>query len=159
MTSERFSAEYLSLAETLWQVAWYILEDDAEAEDAVQELYLRLWKMRDALDGIRNPKAYCITLLRNRCLDRLRQRRLVTRPETLPEPECPGTQDEQIDVRERLDKVLAAIKSLPDRQRQVLTLRTLDGLSYEEIADRTGLNYLTLRVLLSQARTHLKKMI
>ena len=113
MTSERFSAEYLSLAETLWQVAWYILEDDAEAEDAVQELYLRLWKMRDALDGIRNPKAYCITLLRNRCLDRLRQRRLVARPETLPEPECPGTQDEQIDVRERLDKVLAAIKSLP----------------------------------------------
>ena len=55
--------------------------------------------------------------------------------------------------------MLAAIKSLPDRQREVLTLRTLDGLSYEEIAQRTGINYLTLRVLLSQARNKLKKVL
>ncbi len=159
MTEREFGSSFLSLADALYKVAFYILETQDEAEDAVQELYLKLWKNRDALDGIRNPKAYCITLLRNRCLDRLRQRRLVARPETLPEPECPGSQDEQIDVRERLDKVLAAIKSLPDRQREVLTLRTLDGLSYEEIARRTGTNYLTLRVLLSQARSKLKKLI
>ena len=80
-------------------------------------------------------------------------------PATLPEPETPGRQDESIDEKERLAKVLAAIKSLPDRQREVLTLRTLDGLSYEEIAQRTGINYLTLRVLLSQARTKLKKVL
>lgn len=159
MTSERFQEEYLSLAEVFWQVAWYILEDDAEAEDAVQDLYLRLWKNRDVLDGIRNPKGYGLTLLRNLCLDRLRQRRRLTACDAPPEPAGPGLQDERIDARERLAKVLAAIKSLPERQREVLTLRTLEGLSYEEIARRTGTNYLTLRVLLSQARNKLKRKI
>ena len=64
-----------------------------------------------------------------------------------------------MDEKERLAKVLAAIKSLPERQRAVLTLRTLDGLSYEEITERTGIPNLTLRVLLSQARSKLKRIV
>ena len=159
MTNERFQSEYLPLAGTFYQVAFYILEDPAEAEDAVQELFLKLWDRRDVLDGIRSPKGYGITLLRNLCLDRIRRRIRFVTPADLPEPELPGRQDEAVDEKERLAKVLAAIKSLPDRHREVLTLRTLDGLSYEEIADRTGIPYLTLRVLLSQARGKLKKML
>ncbi|MBR5724584.1 MAG: RNA polymerase sigma factor [Bacteroidales bacterium] len=159
MTSARFQSEYLSLAETFYQVAYYILEDAAEAEDAVQELYLKLWSGRDALDGIRSPKGYCLTVLRNLCLDRIRRSRKTQTPAELPEPEWPGRQDEAVDEKERLAKVLAAIKSLPERQRTVLTLRTLEGLSYEEITQRTGIPNLTLRVLLSQARTKLKILI
>ncbi|MCR4824507.1 MAG: sigma-70 family RNA polymerase sigma factor [Bacteroidales bacterium] len=158
MTSERFQQEYLSLADSLWQVAWYILEDTAEAEDAVQELYLRLWRGREALEGIRNPKGYAVRVLRNLCLDRIRQRRKTAPAEEAPEPALNGRQDEQMDEKKRLAAVLAAIKSLPERQREVLTLRTLDGLSYGQIASRTGINYLTLRVLLSQARKKLKMM-
>ena len=157
MTSAAFQTEYLPLAETFYRVAFFILEDAAESEDAVQELYLKLWDRRDVLDGIRNPKGYGITLLRNLCLDRIRRSRKMLVPSEPPEPELPGGQDESIDEKERLAKVLAAIKSLPERQREVLTLRTLDGLSYEEISQRTGINYLTLRVLLSQARSKLKK--
>ncbi len=157
MTSALFQTEYLPLSGTFYRVAFFILEDAAEAEDAVQELYLKLWDRRDVLDGIRSPKGYGITLLRNLCLDRIRRSRRMETPASLPEPEAPGGQDESIDQKERLAKVLAAIKSLPDRQREVLTLRTLDGLSYDEIAQRTGINYLTLRVLLSQARNKLKK--
>ncbi|MBQ9450589.1 MAG: sigma-70 family RNA polymerase sigma factor [Bacteroidales bacterium] len=159
MTSERFQQEYLALADSLWQVAWYILEDAAEAEDAVQELFLRLWRGKDALDGIRSPKGYAIRVLRNLCLDRIRQSRKMLPAEDLPEAAQPARQDDAVDERERLAKVLDAIKSLPERQREVLTLRTLDGLSYEEIAEQTGINYLTLRVLLSQARNKLKRMI
>ena len=158
MTSERFQQEYLALADSLWQVAWYILEDAAEAEDAVQELFLRLWRGKDALDGIRSPKGYAIRVLRNLCLDRIRQSRKMLPAKDLPEAAQPARQDDAVDERERLAKVLDAIKSLPERQREVLTLRTLDGLSYEEIAEQTGINYLTLRVLLSQARAKLKKM-
>lgn len=159
MTRERFQSEYLSLAEAFYRVAWYILEDAAEAEDAVQELFLKLWSARDVLDGIRSPKGYGISILRNLCLDRIRRSRKLETPASLPEPALPGRQDEAVDERERLAKVLDAIKSLPERQRTVLTLRTLDGLSYEEITQRTGINYLTLRVLLSQARQKLKKLI
>ena len=159
MTSERFQNEWLSLAGDFYRVAFYILEDAAEAEDAVQELFLKLWSGRDALDGIRSPKGYGLQVLRNLCLDRIRRSRKMETPAVLPEPEWPGRQDEAVDEKERLAKVLDAIKSLPDRQREVLTLRTLDGLSYEEIAERTGMNQLTLRVLLSHARRKLRNVI
>lgn len=159
MTNARFQNEWLSLAGEFYRVAFYILEDEAEAEDAVQELFLKLWSGRDALDGIRNPKGYGIRVLRNLCLDRIRRSRKMETPAVLPEPEWPGRQDEAVDEKERLAKVLDAIKSLPDRQREVLTLRTLDGLPYEEIAERTGMNQLTLRVVLSQARRKIRNVI
>ena len=159
MTSERFQNEWLSLAGDFYRVAFYILEDAAEAEDAVQELFLKLWSGRDTLDGIRSPKGYGLQVLRNLCLDRIRRSRKMETPAVLPEPEWPGRQDEAVDEKQRLAKVLDAIKSLPDRQREVLTLRTLDGLSYEEISRRTGISQLTLRVLLSHARRKLKNII
>ena len=71
MTERQFHTAYLSLAETLYRIAFYMLESEAEAEDALQELYLKLWDNRDSLDGVRSPKAYSITLLKNLCLDRI----------------------------------------------------------------------------------------
>ena len=93
MTTARFQSEYLSQAGTFYRVAFYILEDATEAEDAVQELFLRLWNGRDALDGIRNPAGYGIRVLRNLCLDRIRRSRKTVTPAELPEPELPGHQD------------------------------------------------------------------
>ena len=159
MTEKAFHRDYLSLAETLYRVAYYLLESEAEAEDAVQEVFLKLWDTHDSLDGVRSPKAYSITLLKNLCLDRIRRARHLCFPEQLPEQPAPHLQDDEMDERMRLDKVLKAIKALPDRQREILLLRTVEGLSYEEIAERTGMNPLTLRVLLSRARTTIKNKI
>ncbi len=158
MTEQRFHSDYLTLAESLYRIAYYILESEAEAEDAVQELYLKLWKMRDALDGIQNPKAYATRLLKNQCIDRIRR----ASREAGAQYDSADTQyspDERIDARERLDKVLEAVKALPERQRKILILRTVDGLSYEETARLTGCDYLTCRVLLSRARAKLKTIV
>lgn len=159
MTERRFHSEYLSLAETLYKVAYYILESEDEAEDAVQELYLKLWESRKSLDGIRQPKAYCIRMLKNLCIDRIRSAVHLAFTENLPESPVPRSQDDDFDARRRLDKVLKAVKALPERQKQVLLMRTVEGLSYEEMSARTGMNNATLRVTLSQARTKLKSMI
>jgi len=76
--------------------------------------------------------------------------------DTIPETGAEMLQDERIDSSDRLQKVLAAVKSLPERQRQVLTLRLIEGRSYEEIMKITGLGYLTIRVVLSRAKQSLK---
>ena len=159
MTEQRFHTDYLSLSATLYRIAFYILESEAEAEDAVQEVYLKLWDSRDALDGIVSPKAYCIRILRNLCLDRIRRAQHLSFPKELPETEDFRTQDDEIDQKMRLNKVLEAVKALPERHRKVLVLRTVEGLSYEEMSRVTGMNYLTLRVLLSQARAKLKSKV
>ena len=157
MTESRFHTDYLPLADTLYRIALYILESEADAEDAVQQTYLKLWENREQLDQVRQPKAYCICMLKNLCMDRIRAKKHLMFPERLPEQVAPHSQDDEIDARERLDKVLEAVKALPDRQREILLLRTVDGCSYEEIALRTGLSPLSLRVLLSRARDTVKK--
>lgn len=73
MTERTFHRDYVPLAETLYRIAFYMLESRAEAEDAVQELFLKLWETRDRLDEIQSPKAYSIRLLKNLCLNRIRQ--------------------------------------------------------------------------------------
>ena len=72
MTGQEFSERYLPLGEGLFRVAYALLGAEADAEDALQDLYVKLWNDRDTLDHVHNPRAYSITLLRNLCLDRLR---------------------------------------------------------------------------------------
>ena len=156
MTERDFQRNYLPLAETLYRVAFYILESQAEAEDAVQEVFLKLWETRDRLDDIQSPKAYSIRLLKNLCLNRIRQARQLRFAAELPEAEAGQSQDEVLDARKRLDKVLEGIKALPERQREILVLRSFEGCSYAEIARQTGMSQATLRVLLARARKTLK---
>ena len=159
MTEAVFHRDYLSLSGGLFRIAYYILENQAEAEDALQDLYLKLWRMRDGLDSVRNPMAYCALILKNICIDRIRSSRKEVHPAFIPEKEEEVPQDERIDSRQRLEKVLAAVKSLPERQRQVLTLRLVEGKTFDQISEITKLNYLTIRVMLSRARKSLKNRI
>ena len=73
MTDARFHTVWIPLQEHFYRVAYYILEDRADALDAVQDLYMKLWKIRDSLDLVRNPGAYGALLMRNLCIDRIRR--------------------------------------------------------------------------------------
>lgn len=159
MTAERFRKEYLPLQDELYRVAFYFLESTPDAEDAVQDLYLRLWDAADALDGISSPKAYCIRLLRNICVDKLRRCRpdgeaklpLQASDEALP--------DERLDGRQKLEAAIGRMSTLSESERTVLMMKVFDDLSYEQIQKRTGLSYLSLRVHLSNARRKIRKSI
>ena len=157
MDGRRFIADYMPLREALYRIAYHILESEADAEDALQDLYVKLWNSRDALDGIGNPKGYCIVLLKNICIDRLR-RKENGRSESLPETLASGDDSSAgIEGKETLSRVLRAMDGLSASQREVLRMKAVEGLSYEEMAERTGMNNLTLRVLLSQARKKIRK--
>ena len=70
MTEAGFHTVWIPLQERFYRVAYYILEDRADALDAVQDLYMKLWKIRDSLDLVRNPGAYGALLMRNLCIGR-----------------------------------------------------------------------------------------
>lgn len=158
MTEHKFNTEYLSLAPLLYRIAFHILEQADDAEDAVQETFLKLWDMRRKLDSVESAKAYSIRILKNECLDRLRRaKKSVPAGQTLTNEAIPST-EEHLDAKKRLQKVLGAIKSLPDSQRKIILLRTVEGLSYREISQRMGMSQLTLRVLLARARGTLRNL-
>lgn len=159
MTGKDFMDIYIPLGERIYKIALYILESEQDAEDVTQDLFVRLWNSRETLDSVHNPEAYCITLTRNMCLDRLRRKENRSRGVMTENTagEC-DTEDNMIQ-RERLKKVYEAMGRLPENQRNVLKMRVLNDMSYDEISNETGMNQLTLRVMVSQARKKIKRML
>lgn len=155
MTERAFHTVWIPLQGRFYRIAYYILESDADARDAVQELYLKLWNLRDHLEMIQNSSAYGTMLLKNLCIDRIRRARPTEPPDEAAALEPPA--DEALETRETLQRVRKAIGLLPETQRKLLTLRVFEGLSYEEIAHKTGLSPLNIRVQVSLARKKLKQ--
>lgn len=155
-----FDKIWLPLADRFYRVAFYLLESEPDAEDAVQELYLKLWSARSTLEGIQNPAAYGISMLKNICIDRIRKR-AVRKAEPLEKaPPLEGNHSEsRIDMKDTLRYLLEEMEKLPDRQRTVLKMRAVDELEYEDISKRTGLSKVHVRVLITVARKTLKSKI
>lgn len=155
MTKREFIKEYLPLSESLFRVAYYILEDTQDAEDAVQDLFLKLWTSGIS-DTIENPKAYCITMMKNLCMDRIRRKH-----NTYCEPFSDRLTAEEdieraIESKEELNVIYKAMDSLSESQRNVVRMKIIEDLTYDQISRQTGMNKLTLKVLMSQARRKLK---
>ena len=159
MTPEVLTETFKSLSDGLYRVAYYFLESENDAQDAVQDLFVKLWGNRDQLDTVLNFKAYCTTLMKNLCIDRLRKEQRVQGIEVGTDIVESRRVDEDYDAREKLERVLAAIERLPERQRDVMKMYVLEEMSYDEIAQKTGMTNLTLRVLLSNARKTLRSQI
>ncbi|MBR0246757.1 MAG: RNA polymerase sigma factor [Candidatus Cryptobacteroides sp.] len=154
MTERAFHTVWLPLQGRFYRVAFYLLEDEADAKDAVQELYLKLWTLRDHLELIREPAAYGSLLMKNLCIDRIRKRkpREALREDQADDP----PPDRQLELREELKDVLGKMDALPPNQRKLLGMRVLQGLSYDQISQQTGLSPLNIRVQISLARKKIK---
>lgn len=149
---------WLPLSDRFYRVAYHILESQEDAEDAVQELYLKLIKSPAKFSEIQDPAAFGITILRNICIDIIR-RREKRKSEELHEYMIAdeSSPDKAVAEKDKLRVLIQEIGRLPQKQSMVLKMRTIDGLEYEEIAQRTGLSQVNIRVLISIARKTLKK--
>lgn len=148
----QFKETYLPFSRMMYAEAVRLLGDPGEAEDAVQDVYVRLWQRRDALGTVDNKRAYVMAMVRNRCLTLL-DSRLAGRVE-LDAPEVSGVGADGTDpaVRDRAELVMKMIDALPSGQRVVITMHDVEGRPNEEIARDTGLSADNVRQLLSRAR-------
>lgn len=157
MTARQFTDTFISLKEPLYRVAYYILESREDAEDALQDLYVRLWNSRDTLDAILNPKAWCITMMKNECIDRIRRAHITAVPYELAESMSDGNDVvRSLEEKENVELAMKSMSLLTDTERDVMRMRVMEEMSYEEMSERTGMSGLTLRVLLSRARRKIR---
>lgn len=149
---------WLTLSGRFYRIAYYILDSQEDAEDAVQELYLRIFSGLKNMMDVRNPVAYGTTLLRNICIDRIRRRNAV-RTEEIQEYIVSDTSgpDETSACRDALKFLLQEMEKLPEKQSRALKMRAFEGLEYQEIAKRMRLSQVNVRVLISIARKQLKR--
>ena len=113
-----------------------VLGDRAEAEDVAQDAMMRLWKVApDWRVGEAKVSTWLYHVTANLCTDRLRRKRGVGLDE-VDEPHDPSPSvTDQLQTRERMDALQAGLQTLPERQRQAVILRHIEGLANPEIAE------------------------
>jgi RNA polymerase sigma-70 factor (ECF subfamily) len=149
---------------TLYRVAFSVLRNVSDAEDAVQEAFLRVLRHRDRLHEVRDHRVWLIRIVWNVVLDR--KRRAKTRPETDDLSELArvlptnGLSAEQIaTAAQHHSQVLACVEKLPDKERQVLLLSAFEELSSVEIASVLGITESSVRSRLFRARNLMAAML
>jgi RNA polymerase sigma-70 factor (ECF subfamily) len=142
---------------TLYRVAFSVLRNSADAEDAVQEAFLRVLRHRDTLGDVRDRRVWLIRIVWNIVLDR--KRRAKTRPETDDVSELArvlpsdGLSAEQIaSAAQHHAHVLACVDRLPAKERQVIMLSAFEELNSVEIASVLEITESSVRSRLFRAR-------
>jgi RNA polymerase sigma-70 factor (ECF subfamily) len=147
----------------LLALASRMLGRPADAEDVVQEIWVRAWSRADSFDPARGTvAAWLVTMTRSRAIDRLRARASRDRAERAPFVDPPASGDappRDVEQRETAGQVRAALASLGPDQRQVLELAYFAGLTQSEIASRLGAPLGTVKSWTRQALTRLREAI
>ena len=159
MPASLFKQLLLPLYPRLQRVALRMLGNVEDAEDMVQEVYMKLWGKREELPDVQNMEAYCVALTKNMCIDRLRLAE-VDRVDVDDVPLSLAAADDVASLLERQDaveQVKLIIETLPEKQQQVITLRDIRDCTFEEIEEQTGLTAVNVRTLLSRARKTIRE--
>ena len=146
-------------AGVLFRVAYSILRDQAEAEDAVQDALLRVVERKEQLAGIRDMRVWLVRIVWNGALDRRRRMRPGQMDASFVATlAAPGeTPEVAVQARFETERVFAAIDRLPRLERQALLLGAVEELGTEEIAAVLGRSDSAVRALMFRARTRLRQ--
>lgn len=159
MNESDFRKQVVILSGRLYLTALQILGAREEAEDAVQDVFLKLWKNKEKLNGYESLEAIAVASVKNQCIDLIRKKKpfytdielnlLDKRKST----ETPQKILEENEAAWLLDDI---VKTMPENLRNIFIMHDIEGKSYVEVEDITGININTLRVDISRARTYLR---
>lgn len=152
MNQNEFLAIVLPSKDKLYRMAKRLLVSSEEAEDAVQEVFLKLWKSRERMKDYRNPEAFAMTMTKNYCLDRLKSKQASNLKIVHSNYQHADSLQRQIEVTDEVQLVFKAMESLPEKQRMVMQLRDIEQFEFHEISDMLDINETAIRVNLSRAR-------
>lgn len=141
------------------RVAVRILHDDDLANDAVQESFVRLWRLRWRLGLMKDPQGFSMRTLRNYCIDMLRrnkQRQKKMMDVAASEVQIQQYDDDTHDTELRYRQVEQAIASLPKQQQTIIEMKYVRQMTIREMAQQTGLSETNITTQLSRAYATLR---
>ncbi len=144
----------------MYRFALTYMKDEDDAKDVVQDVLLKLWETRDELSLVKNLEAWCVTLTRNKSLDRLKRvgRKMKTE---LSEVKMQIVSEEISPVKavannQEMAHIREIMSQLPEKQRAAFHLRDVEGYSYLEICDSLNMDISQVKVNIFRARKAIK---
>ena len=163
MDARDFKEKVMPVSHKIFRYADRLLSNVHDAEDVVQEIWMKLWDRRDHLDELKSIEAFAFRMTRNLCLDKIKLKKPLyyddrekaayrfNEADEEPDPE------RRLELKDTMEKVNHIIVSLPEQQKTLVQLRDVEGLEYEEISVITGLELNAIRVNISRARKKIRE--
>ncbi len=155
MSLEAFKARVLPAKNKLYRFAFRIIGDQEEAKDIVQEVMIKVWDKRDNMHKTQNMEAWCMQITKNLCYDKLKSKAFQNSsslPENWQLEDTSSTPEGSAEMNDIMNQVHGFISNLPNKQKQVIHLRDIEGYSYKEIGDIMEIDMSQVKVNLFRAR-------
>ena len=159
MDAREFKQRFMPHYRLLYRVAYHLTGNAQDAEDLLQDLYLKLWQKRDDLPDEAMRDAYLVTMMRNLFIDQRRQKHVDASAELKEELSPPDERslDRQIDTRDAAAQMEGLIRQLSERDAKIIQMHVVEDRSYEEIERDTGLSQGNIRIIVMRTKKKLKK--
>lgn len=152
--SRGFRALFDAWFEPLCRYALFFTGDRMDAEEVVLDFFLHLWWKRDSIEITKSFESYAKSAVHNRCLNKIRSRRY---HDGLEKAESVQFEENyEFDTDTIIDIAWEAASSMPSKCRDIFNMSRKDGLSYAEIADRTGLEVKTVEGYMTRALKYMR---
>jgi len=159
MDAREFKQRFLPHHRVLYRVAYQLTGNAQDAEDLLQDLYLKLWQKRDDLPDEAMREAYLVTMIRRLFIDQRRLKHLDDSAELKNEDGPPDERslDRQIDAKDEARQMEGLINQLPERDAKIIQMHVVEDRSYEEIERDTGLSQGNIRIIVMRTKKKLKQ--
>ena len=160
MSLEAFKERVLPAKDKLYRFALKLVHNHDEAMDIVQDVLLKVWDDRGRMSEVNNMEAWCMRMVRNLSYDRLKSsyvKKTDSMPETFDIATESSTPETKTEIDDAMTRIHAFIEELPEKQKQVIHLRDVEGFSYKEIGDILEIDVNQVKVSLFRARKAVKE--
>lgn len=158
MNQREFLDTVLPFKDKVFRLAKRLLVSSDEAEDATQELYLKLWKNRGKIENYKNVEAYAMMMTKNYCLDQLKSKRASNLTLVHSNYKDETTEIEKdVEVNDGVNMIKHMMNDLPEKQRMIIQLRDIENYEFQEIGEILNMEQTAIRVALSRARKSLRE--
>ena len=160
MQQKEFITMVSPFKDKIFRLAKRLLISTEEAEDATQEVMVKLWTKNETLSELRSMEAMAMTMTKNYCLDQLKSKRagnLTLVPTNYTDNQASLQQKlEDVDSLRWVEKI---INDLPEQQKLIIQMRDIEQYEFEDIAKTLGMSEATIRVALSRARKTIREVM
>lgn len=158
MTQTEFLNIVMPFKDKVFRLAKRLLVSTEEAEDATQEVLIKLWNNQSKLEEFKNIEAFSMTMTKNFCLDKLKSKQAQNLKIVHSNYQDHNISlQKDIENKDSLDWVGRIIADLPEQQKMVIQLRDIEQYELDEISDMLDMNNTAVRVALSRARKTIRE--